>query len=390
MKFRCCMGLVVSIVAAALSGCGGGSPAPSTVVSGMASKGPIRGGTVQVFAIRSGVEDRSAPIGTGDTDAGGNYTIDLGSYKGAAVVEVTGGSYRDEVSGATVALKTPLRAVFANASTGRKKVAVTPLTELAYKKARGNGTQLTPAVIDTANASIATSFSLTNIISTLPDPFAVDEDQKKYAAACGSFAQLVNDDKGPGETLDVALPRLLTRMGDEMESGGGLSLDSIVKMNDAITEFCNSGKNQTGSTIDPIPLPTSGFLKLAGSGNATAIGAIDLTVDFPAGVTVKANTATGEVTEGGIVTISGVAAVGDNRLVSAKFTPGTPGRLHIALINTAGFGPGEFVTVRFEVAGGSFPANAAAFSVAAFAASDPTGNSLAGITAAPVSVGAAN
>ena len=147
-----------------------------------------------------------------------------GSYKGPLVVEVTGGSYKDEVSGATVALKTPLRAVFANASTGRKKVAVTPLTELAYKKAKGNGTKLTAAAIDAANASIAASFSLTDIISTLPDPSGAGEDQKKYAAACGSFAQLVNDNKGPGETLDDALPRLLTQMGDEMEKAAASRL----------------------------------------------------------------------------------------------------------------------------------------------------------------------
>jgi len=305
----------------------------------MAAKGPIRAGTVKVYAIRDGVQG-STPLAQGDTDAGGNYTVDCGSYKGAVVVEVTGGSYKDEVSGTTVNLKTPLRAVFANASTGRKKVAVTPLTELAYKKARGGGPKLSAAAIDAANASIAAAFNLTDIVSTLPDFSGVDDDRKKYAAACGSFAQLVNDDKGSGESLDDALPRLLNRLGDEMEHGGGFSLDSIGRMNDAITKFSNSGRNQTGSTITPLPAPTSGLLKLTTSGNATTIGAIDVTVNLPAGVTVKADPATGEVQQGGIVTISGVAAIGDNRLVSAKFTPGTPGRLHIALINTAGFGPG--------------------------------------------------
>jgi hypothetical protein len=392
MRVRSFVGLlVVAFAAAALSGCGGGSPTPSTVLTGMASKGPIRAGTVKVFAIRSGVEDMSAPIGLGDTDAGGNYTVDVGSYKGPLVVEVTGGSYKDEVSGTSVALKAPLRTVIANAMTGRTKVAVTPFTELAYKKAKGGGPQLTTASIDAANASIAASFNLTDIVSTLPDLSGTAEDQKKYAAACGSFAQLVNDNKGSNETLDDALPRLLNQMGDEMEKSGGFSLDSIGKLNDAITKFSTSGKNQTGSTIAPLPAPTGGFLKLATSGNAGTIGAIDVAVNLPAGVTVKANSATGEITSGDVVTVSGVAAVGDNKLVSAKFTSGSPAQLHIALINTTGFGPGEFVTIKFDMAaGGSFPANASAFSIAGFTASDPAGKPLTGMKAVPASLGAAN
>jgi hypothetical protein len=391
MKVRSLIGVGMSLAVLAMFGCGGGgSPAATTVLSGMASKGPIRAGTVKVFAVRDGVQD-SAPLAQGDTDAGGNYTIDVGSYKGAVVVEVTGGSYSDEVSGTTVNLKMPLRAVFADASTGRKTVAVTPLTELAYKKAKGDGPKLTAAVINAANASIAASFNLKDIVATLPELFAVGEDQKKYAAACGSFAQLVNDNKGPNETLDAALPRLLGLMGDEMEKSGGLSLANIGMMNDAITKFSNSGKNQSGSTIAPLPAPTGGFLKLSTSGNSATIGAIDVTVNLPAGVTVNANTATGEVTSGGVVTVTGVAAAGDNKLVSAKFTPGTPAQLHIALVNTTGFGLGEFVTIKFDLgAGGSFPANASAFSVAGFTASDPAGKPLGGITAAPVSVGAAN
>jgi hypothetical protein len=40
--------------------------------------------------------------------------------------------------------------------------------------------------------------------------------------------------------------------------------------------------------------------------------------------------------------------------------------------------------------GGSVPANASAFSGAGFAASDPAGKPLGGITATPTSVGAAN
>ena len=394
MRVRSFFGLIFSLAAATLSGCGGGgdggAATPSTtIISGMASKGPIRTGTVKVFAIRSGVEDRSVPIGEGGTDAGGDYTVDVGSYKGPLMVEVSGGSYMDEVSGTMVALKTSLRAVFSNASTGRKTVAVTPLTELAFKKAKGKGA-LTAASIDDSNASIAASFKLTNIISTLPTIVAGSgDDQKKYATACGSFSQLANNrSKTSGESLDDALKGVMDDMGTEMEKNGGLSTDTVTKMNDAITEFSNSDKNKTGGTITPIAAPTSGILKMATFGGANNIAGIDLIVNFPAGVKVKTD-ANGEVASG-VITISGVAALGDSKVVSGKFVPaaaGTPAQLHIIMVNATGFGLGEFATVRFDLdTGGSFPAASNAFSVTGFSSVGQGSTALSGITAAPVSV----
>lgn len=395
-RARAIIGLALSMVITALTGCGGGgggaaAPAATTTkISGMASKGPIKVGTVKVYAIRSGAEDRSAPIGQGETDSGGNYSIDVGSYTGPLLVEVTGGSYTDEVSSATVALKAPIRAIISNAATGTKTVAITPLTELAYKKAQGVGA-FTTASIDEANKNISDFYKLADIVSTLPVAGGADDNQKKYAFALGAFAQYVNNNKNQGESLDDALPRLLTRIGDEMKNDGGLLPATIDGINTAITDFTNSGKNQTGITIPPIPAPTSGLLKLGTSGTADTIGAIDMTVNLPAGVIVNANATTGEVTSG-VITISGVAAVGDSKLASAKFTPaavGAPAQLHIVLINATGFGLGEFVTVRFDLdTGGSFPTGASAFSVTGFSPKGLTGATLSGITAAPASVSA--
>lgn len=397
MRVKSLIGLVLSLALAALSGCGGGGggaepAAPTTTkISGMASKGPIRTGTVKVFAIRGGAEDRSAPLAQGGTDGGGNYSIDLGAYSGPVLVEVSGGSYEDEANpGTTVTLKAPMRAVFSNATTGTKTVAVTPLTELAYKKALGTG-GLTPTAIDDANANISSFFKLADIVSTLPVAGGASDEQKKYAFACGSFSQLVSDNRGTGESLDDALQRVITAMGDEMEQKGGLTEDSISRINGAITTFSNSGKNRSGATIPTLPTPTSGFLKLGTSGTAGTIAAVDMSVILPAGVKVNADAITGEVSSG-VITISGVAAAGDSKLVSARFIPaagGAPAQLRIALINATGFGPGEFLTIRFDLdTGGGFPAGASAFSVAGFSPKGLNGETLDGITAAPASVSA--
>jgi len=382
-----------------LSGCGGGgggggttaTVAPSqqkTTLAGMASKGPIQAGTVKAFGVSFGAVDTSAPIGQGETDGAGNYNIDIGQYRGPMVVEVTGGTFTDEVSGATVALKTPLRAIFSNVTTGTKAVAVTPMTELAFRKAKGSG-PLTADSISSANAGVASTFGLRDIVSTLPVAGSSVAEQNKYAAACGSVSQLVNNYKKQGESLDDALPRLLTQMGDEQEQGGGLSMDSINMINTAVTDFNNSGRNGTGGTIDPIPTPASGLLKLSTTGTANVIAGIDMTVNLPAGIIVDADPLTGMVADG-VVAISGVAAVGTRNGTVAKFSPasiGTPANLHVVMANGLGFPLGEFITIQFDLAtGATFPA-ANAFSVTNFFAKGLDGALLSGITAAPLSVG---
>jgi hypothetical protein len=162
-------------------------------------------------------------------------------------------------------------------------------------------------------------------------------------------------------------------------------------MNDAITEFSSSDKNKTGGTITPIAAPTSGILKLSTSGGTDTITGIDMIVNLPAGVKVKADATTGEAASG-VITISGAAAAGgtSTKLVLGKFVPataGTPAKLNIGLANVTGFGMGEFVTVRFDLdTGASFPAAANAFTVASFSPKGVTGAVLSGITAAPASV----
>jgi hypothetical protein len=388
---------VLYLAVTALSGCSGGDgstaattvapPQSKTTLTGMASKGPIQAGSVQAFAVSLGAVDTSAPIGQGVTDAGGNYTIDIGSYQGPVMVEVTGGTFTDEVSGATVTLKTPLRAIFSNVSTGTKTVAVTPMTELAFRKAKGSGS-LTADTISKANSSVATTFGLKDIVSTLPVAGAASGDQKKYAAACGTFSQLVNSSRRSGESLDDALSRVVAQMGDEQEQGGSLSTDSIAMINTAVSDFNNSGKNGTGSTIDPIPTPTSGLLKLGTAGTVSVIAGIDLTLNLPAGIIVDADPITGVVADG-VVTISGVAAVGTRNVTVAKYTPaaiGVPAKLHVIMANGLGFPLGEFVTILFDLTtGASFPV-ANAFSVTSFFAKGLDGAGLSGITATPLSV----
>jgi hypothetical protein len=257
MKIKSLIGPLLFLPVLALSACGGGSSSPSstTKISGLASKGPIKAGIVKVFAVRNGTEDTIAPIGQGKTDDNGNFTVDVGSYKGPVMVELTGGSFTDEVAGVPVTVKTPLRAIFANVSSGTETVAVTPLTELACKKAKAKGAKLTRTTIDDANKKMAAKFKLAEIVSTLPVAGGGSDDQKKYAAACGSISQLVNTSKHSGETLDDALSRVLGEMETEIENTGDLSDDSTSRLNSAIDDFNSGGKNKSGAIGTHVEAP---------------------------------------------------------------------------------------------------------------------------------------
>lgn len=158
--------------------------------------------------------------------------------------------------------------------------------------------------------------------------------------------------------------------------------------------LCGCSGGGGGATVTAPPgstAATSGLLKVGTVGGTTTdlIAGMDLQVNLPAGVTVDADPSSGETTTGA-VTLSGAAA-GGNSLVVAKYAPaaaGTSATLHIAVLNASGLHPGEFVTVRFNLAAGtSFPA-LNAFTMASFSAKRPDSSALSVITASPLSVAA--
>ena len=182
--------VTIGIIATLLAGCGGGggggtAAAPSGLISGVASKGPLNGSTVCAFAITGGV--KGAPLGTCATNTvAGNYSIDIGAYTGPVLFEATGGNYVDEATGLTVALASPLRSMLANAVGGTASAAITPLTELAYLQANAVAGGLSTAGIQTAVGNVQTNFGVADIINTMPVdafniPVGATAAQKTYA-----------------------------------------------------------------------------------------------------------------------------------------------------------------------------------------------------------------
>jgi len=167
------MGATASVMAMALVACSGDDapvPAASAVVSGTVVKGPITGATVTIYAVDSaGV--KGAVLATTTTGAGGTYNATV-AYTGPVLVEVTGGTYVDEATGATRTLSDPMRVMVTTTAGGTVTGVVTPLTTAAYSLGQvgGTGGAVNIATYGAAITSIATQFNLTgiNLVTSVP------------------------------------------------------------------------------------------------------------------------------------------------------------------------------------------------------------------------------
>ncbi len=109
--------------------------------------------------------------------------------------------------------------------------------------------------------------------------------------------------------------------------------------------------------------PTQAVLRLSTTAPGATIAAIDVTVQLPAGATVRD------------AAPSGVAAAA-NPLIAVNAN--VPGTVHIGMITVSGFGMGEFFTANCDIAAGSTP-SAADFLIVHFRASDSNGRTLDGL-----------
>jgi len=205
---------MILLLAVLIIGCGSGglsdappssSPSPTptppsaaTTVSGAVVDGFVAGATVRAHRLNAdGTRGDSIGAAT-NTAANGNYSLSLGDYTGPILLESTGGTYKDWVTGNIIAVTSPLSAVLSNAS-GTVTVNVTPLTHMASLRARQDikvNKIAVAAAIDAANTKIGEYFGILDIVKNVPiDPTvansAVGVSQTKidYAMVMAGIAQ---------------------------------------------------------------------------------------------------------------------------------------------------------------------------------------------------------
>ena len=169
----------IVLAGALLAACGGGGGGvPSTTgstISGNAIDGPINGGTVAAYAISGGA--KGAMLASATTDASGHFALSLGSYGGGVMLQVSGGNYLDDATGAVTSMTsgTVMTAVLGSIGAGGtlSGIEVTPVTSMAQAYALGMAGGMTDANIAAANAALGSYFGISangagDIVRTVP------------------------------------------------------------------------------------------------------------------------------------------------------------------------------------------------------------------------------
>jgi hypothetical protein len=176
---------LTTVAALLVAGCGGGGSssgidgtgaaattpsAQGTTMSGNVVKGPVSGATVNAFAVTGGT--MGSQVSSTTTDATGAFTMSMGNYAGPVMLQMSGGTYTDEATGAPMAMGPGdiMTAVLPTIAAGAtvNGVAVTPLTAMAQAMAQHMAGGLTDANITAANTAVGNYFMVHDIVHTQP------------------------------------------------------------------------------------------------------------------------------------------------------------------------------------------------------------------------------
>jgi hypothetical protein len=263
---------------ASLAACGGGGgggdvvpgPAPATSLSGNVVKGPVSGATVTAYSIAAGM--MGTPLGTAVTDAQGGFAMPMANASGPVMLQMAGGTYTDEATGAKVTLAPGqvMTAVLSSLAGGTASVQVTPLTAMAQAMAAGMPGGMTAANIDAANAAVGAYFMIGDIVHTRPlNPLvsgsgvgaaapmanygialaAMAQYAKNAGVSSSAFVGSMMQDAADG-VLDGKAGSAPIAMGPGMMAGGGMMQAGAggTGLAAAMGDFMGSPSNASGLT----------------------------------------------------------------------------------------------------------------------------------------------
>jgi hypothetical protein len=384
--------LFAASVLLAQAGCGGGggsgSTGPQSSVSGTAAKGVIKNGTVKIYALNAD-GSRGRLLATTSTDDNGKYSKSLGVYSGPVIAYAFGG-YTDEATGEPVTLSeaNALRAALPMAS-GAVTLPITGLTELAVRKA---GSQLTASAISNANALVSSVFKV-DIMGSVPieataaamNATGVTTNQLDYTLALAGLSQLAAQSPGatPSDRLESALATLsqgiTTAMNSQTAQAYTDALNSYLENNGSINTIISS---KGGS-----PVITAGsqqaVITLSLSGAGSNLYGVDLNLNLPAGVTVKAK-ADGTVCNA----VLGLTTSTSGAYILGKLTPSSASSgavLTLGLVSAGAIPDGSFLVINATLAAGT-KVTKDSFSIADSSFNDQNGGKLAGAVLSVVDV----
>jgi len=192
-----------------LTGCGGGGGGGGTsgsttgTLSGTAAKGPVNGGTVTAYGVNAN-GTRGSQIGTVKTNAQGNFSMHVGDYSGAVMLQLSGGNYMDEATGQTMNMyqNTVMTAAIPDMTSGETigNIEITPVTSMAQAWAQDMTGGMTQANIASSNSAMGQFFNIGDILTTHPmDPLVQDsgaganQEQRNYGMILAAMSQEATD-----------------------------------------------------------------------------------------------------------------------------------------------------------------------------------------------------
>jgi hypothetical protein len=286
-----------------LAACGGGGPVqePDTdaTITGAVVKGPVASGKVCAYSIADGVQAEQRACSA--TDDQGRYAIRLLSVNPAGetlVVAATRmtGRYIDEATGTQRALDATLRSAVRVLPGDEATVMVTPLTELAMRRAETSPARLQQDSIDQAMTMVATAFDVTDLRQTRPsDPtqassVQVARGERNYGLALAAVSSLQANlpvAAGGSVTLENALQELAQSFAPDRVTAQDL------KFKAALQSFLSGPRNASGVSpagmsaaislqLDVLPLAFGGLPAVQALGLQTVTTLPTVPTDGPA------------------------------------------------------------------------------------------------------------
>ena len=209
------------------SACGGGGSSidvgsGGTGISGAVTKGPLSNATVKAYAIAGG--QPGAQIGSAITDANGNYTMTLGAYAGPVMLQVSGGSYKDEATGSVLPMAPGdvMAAVVASVASGTTVTGmqITPVTSMAQARAQQMTGGMTESNIAAANTAMGNYFSVSDILHVQPMNPLVPESGSNASADARNYGMTIAAMSQYAKSLGMAnTSALVTSMMSDSSDG---------------------------------------------------------------------------------------------------------------------------------------------------------------------------
>jgi len=275
-------GLALSLAACGGGGGGGGGttpPPPVTgTVSGTAVKGPVNGGTMTAYRLSNGAMGTEITHTTTGSD--GSFSLSMGSYAGPVMLQMTGGTYTDEATGATMPMMAgdAMTAALPTMTAGQtlSGVQVTPLTAMAQVMAQHMAGGMTEANITAANTNVGKYFTVTDVLHNVPmNPLvsnsggSATQDQINYGMALAAMSQYA---RGQGMSSSSAMVTAMMndatdgvmdgKMGSSDVMMGGMNMSMSMPatagtsgMASAMAAFMASAQNHSGvaaATVQPL------------------------------------------------------------------------------------------------------------------------------------------